>query len=41
MVRSSDAGAAVMRFIKRKTENDSEELFNIDDEDPSSEKEDT
>ena len=41
MVRSSDAGAAVMRFIKRRTENDSEELFNIDDEDPSSEKEDT
>lgn len=41
MVRSSDAGAAVMRFIKRKTENDSEELFNIDDEDHSSEKEDT
>ena len=41
MVRSSDAGAAVMRFIKRKTENDSEEFFNIDDEDPSSEKEDT
>ena len=41
MVRSSDAGAAVMRFIKRKTENDSEELFNIDDEDPSSEKKDT
>ena len=41
MVRSSDAGAAVMRFIKRRTENDSEELFNIDDEDHSSEKEDT
>ena len=32
MVRSSDAGAAVMKFIKRKTESGNEELFEIDEE---------
>ncbi len=35
MVRSSDAGAAVMRFIKRKTENGNDEIFDIPDEDAS------
>lgn len=36
-VRSTDAGAAVMRFIKGKTENGNDEIFNIGDEssDPS------
>ena len=36
MVRSSDAGAAVMRFIKGKTENGNESVFDIreDDSDP-------
>ena len=38
MVRSSDAGAAVMRFIKRKTENDSEEFFSMDEEDSAGDK---
>ncbi|MBQ6304722.1 MAG: putative ABC transporter permease [Clostridiales bacterium] len=38
MVRSSDAGAAVMRFIKKKTENDNEELFNMEEDEPSEEK---
>lgn len=32
MVRSSDAGAAVMRFIKGRTETGNDELFNIEDE---------
>ena len=31
-VRSTDAGAAVMRFIKRKTETGNDEIFEIDDE---------
>ena len=35
MVRSSDAGAAVMRFIKRKTENGNDEIVDIPDEDAS------
>ena len=36
-VRSTDAGAAVMRFIKRKTENGNDEIFDIgeDNQDPS------
>ena len=38
MVRSSDAGAAVMRFIKRKTENGSEEFFSMDEEDSAGDK---
>ena len=33
MVRSSDAGAAVMKFIKRRTENGNDEIFEIDEED--------
>ena len=33
MVRPSDAGAAVMRFIKKRTSNDNSELFDIEDED--------
>ena len=32
MVRSSDAGAAVMRLIKRKTESGNNEIFEIDEE---------
>ena len=32
MVRSSDAGAAVMRFIKRRTESGNDEIFEIDEE---------
>ena len=32
MVRSSDAGAAVMKFIQRRTESGDEELFEIDEE---------
>lgn len=32
VVRSTDAGAAVMRFIKRKTENENAEFFELDDE---------
>ena len=35
MVRSSDAGAAVMRFIKRKTEEGNNEIFDVEDEDES------
>ena len=31
-VRSTDAGAAVMRFIKRKTETGNDEIFEIDEE---------
>ena len=31
-VRSTDAGAAVMKFIKRKTESGNDEIFDIDDE---------
>jgi len=31
-VRSTDAGAAVMKFIKRKTETGNDEIFEIDDE---------
>ena len=31
-VRSTDAGAAVMRFIKRKTENGNDEIFEIEDD---------
>ena len=33
-VRSTDAGAAVMRFIKRKTENGNDEIFDLGDENP-------
>ena len=33
-VRSTDAGAAVMRFIKRKTENGNDEIFDIDEVNP-------
>ena len=33
-VRSTDAGAAVMRFIKRKTENGNDEIFDIGEENP-------
>ena len=32
MVRSSDAGAAVMKFIKRRTESGNDEIFEIDEE---------
>ena len=32
MVRTSDAGAAVMGFIKRRTENENAELFEMDEE---------
>ncbi len=32
MVRSSDAGAAVMRFIQRKTEKGNDEIFDINDD---------
>ena len=32
MVRSGDAGAAVMRFIKGRTETGSDEIFNIGDD---------
>ncbi len=35
-VRSTDAGAAVMKFIKRKTESGNDELFDIDDENEAS-----
>ncbi len=35
MVRSSDAGAAVMKFIKLKTDNENEEFFDIEDNDSS------
>lgn len=35
-VRSTDAGAAVMRFIKRKTETGNDEIFEIEDENDSS-----
>ena len=31
-VRSTDAGAAVMRFIKRKTETGNDEIFEIEEE---------
>ena len=34
MVRSSDAGAAVMKLIKRKTDNENDELFEIEENDP-------
>lgn len=37
MVRSSDAGAAVMKFIKRKTDNENDEIFDIEDNDSSDE----
>ena len=33
-VRSTDAGAAVMRFIKRKTETGNDEIFDIDEVNP-------
>lgn len=33
-VRSTDAGAAVMKFIKRKTENGNDEIFDLGDENP-------
>ena len=33
-VRSTDAGATVMRFIKRKTENGNDEIFDIDEVNP-------
>ena len=36
MVRSSDAGAAVMRFIQRKTEKGNDEIFDINDDTPDS-----
>lgn len=39
MVRSGDAGAVVMRFIKRRTENANEELFEIDENDPAENRE--
>ena len=39
MVRSSDAGAAVMRFIKKRTESGSDEIFEIDEEEQSLKKE--
>ena len=35
-VRSTDAGAAVMKFIKRKTESGNDEIFDIDDENDAS-----
>lgn len=35
-VRSTDAGAAVMKFIKRKTESGNDEIFDIDDENEAS-----
>ena len=35
-VRSTDAGAAVMKFIKRKTEFGNDEIFDIDDENDAS-----
>ena len=35
-VRSTDAGAAVMRFIKRKTESGNDEIFDIDEENEAS-----
>ena len=37
MVRPSDAGAAVMRFIKKRTDNNNSELFELDENDTAQE----